>query len=153
MPNDNLPVMVEWTGKTAATLHVRLKEPLDENLARLNEEMHRIYPQKSLVFRSVEQEMRSYAESVRVFRDVTLLVSLTILFIILMGLIGYVNDEIRLRSKEIAIRKVNGADVVPFPIGGYILVGCLLLLFIVATVVLKAWCIANENPVKSIKSE
>lgn len=44
MPNDNLPVMVEWTGKTAATLHVRLKEPLDENLARLNEEMHRIYP-------------------------------------------------------------------------------------------------------------
>lgn len=192
MPND-LPVMVEWTGKTAATLHVRLKEPLDENLARLNEEMHRIYPQKSLVFRSVEQEMRSYAESVRVFRDVTLLVSLTILFIILMGLIGYVNDEIRLRSKEIAIRKVNGAetesillllsrdvlwlaipsvaigiggacragklwasqfsDVVPFPIGGYILVGCLLLLFIVATVVLKAWCIANENPVKSIKSE
>ena len=68
MPNDNLPVMVEWTGKTAATLHVRLKEPLDENLARLNEEMHRIYPQKSLVFRSVEQEMRSYAESVRVFR-------------------------------------------------------------------------------------
>lgn len=92
MPNDNLPVMVEWTGKTAATLHVRLKEPLDENLARLNEEMHRIYPQKSLVFRSVEQEMRSYAESVRVFRDVTLLVSLTILFIILMGLIGYVND-------------------------------------------------------------
>lgn len=193
MPNDNLPVMVEWTGKTAATLHVRLKEPLDENLARLNEEMHRIYPQKSLVFRSVEQEMRSYAESVRVFRDVTLLVSLTILFIILMGLIGYVNDEIRLRSKEIAIRKVNGAetesillllsrdvlwlaipsvaigiggacragklwasqfsDVVPFPIGGYILVGCLLLLFIVATVVLKAWCIANENPVMSIKSE
>lgn len=57
MPNDNLPVMVEWTGKTAATLHVRLKEPLDENLARLNEEMHRIYPQKSLVFRSVEQEI------------------------------------------------------------------------------------------------
>lgn len=96
MPNDNLPVMVEWTGKTAATLHVRLKEPLDENLARLNEEMHRIYPQKSLVFRSVEQEMRSYAESVRVFRDVTLLVSLTILFIILMGLIGYVNLEFNL---------------------------------------------------------
>lgn len=27
MPNDNLPVMVEWTGKTAATMHVRLKEP------------------------------------------------------------------------------------------------------------------------------
>ena len=27
-----------------------------------------------------------------------------------MGLVGYVDDEIRLRSKEIAIRKVNGAE-------------------------------------------
>ena len=54
MPNDNLPVMVEWTGKTAATLHVRLKEPLDENLARLKEDMHRIILQKSLVLQTVE---------------------------------------------------------------------------------------------------
>ena len=54
--------------------------------------------------------MDNYAESVRVFRDVTLWASVTILFIILMGLVGYVDDEIRLRSKEIAIRKVNGAE-------------------------------------------
>ena len=27
-----------------------------------------------------------------------------------MGLLGYVNDEVRRRSKEIAIRKVNGAE-------------------------------------------
>lgn len=193
MPNDNLPVMVEWTGGTASCLHVRLKEPFDDNLARLNEEMLRFSPHRELVFHSVEQEMRSYAESVRVFRDVTLLVSLTILFIILMGLIGYVNDEVRLRSKEIAIRKVNGAetksilrllsrdvlwlalpavaigtfgaykagqlwvsqfrDIVPMPVMGYIGVGCLLLLFIVGCVLMKSWRIANENPVKSIKSE
>lgn len=150
MPNDNLPVMVEWTGKTAATLHVRLKEPLDENLARLNEEMHRIYPQKSLVFRSVEQEMRSYAESVRVFRDVTLLVSLTILFIILMGLIGYVNDEIRLRSKEIAIRKVNGAETESILL---LLSRDVLWLAIPSVAIGIGGACANENPVKSIKSE
>lgn len=35
---------------------------------------------------------------------------MSILLIALMGLLGYVNDEIRLRSKEIAIRKVNGAQ-------------------------------------------
>ena len=28
----------------------------------------------------------------------------------MIGLVGYVNDEMRQRSKEIAIRKVNGAD-------------------------------------------
>ena len=65
----------------------------------------------SYCFVQWKKEMRSYSESVRIFRDVTLLASVTILFIILMGLIGYVNDEIRLRSKEIAIRKVNGAEV------------------------------------------
>ena len=31
-------------------------------------------------------------------------------FITLMGLIGYINDELQRRSKEIAIRKVNGAE-------------------------------------------
>ena len=35
---------------------------------------------------------------------------LPFLFITLMGLIGYINDEMQRRSKEIAIRKVNGAE-------------------------------------------
>lgn len=95
---------------TAFCLEARLKEPFDDNLRRLNEDMSRLYPQDDLVFRSMEQMLDNYAESVRVFRDVTLWASVTILFIILMGLVGYVDDEIRLRSKEIAIRKVNGAE-------------------------------------------
>ena len=48
--------------------------------------------------------------SVRVFRNATLLAAIAILFITLMGLIGYINDELQRRSKEIAIRKVNGAE-------------------------------------------
>ena len=31
-------------------------------------------------------------------------------FVMLMGLIGYTTDEVRRRSKEIAIRKVNGSE-------------------------------------------
>lgn len=192
-PNDNVPVMIEWVSGTASCLHVRLKEPFNDHLTRLNEELHRLYPQNDLVFRSIRQEMRSFLETVRVFRDITLLASVTILFIILMGLIGYVNDEIRLRSKEIAIRKVNGAetdsilrllsmdilwiaipavllglfgaykvgqvwisqfaDTISLPVVGYIGLGMLLLLFIIGCVLVRAWNIANENPVKSIKSE
>ena len=141
----------------------------------------------------MEGEMLSYSESVRVFRDVTLLASITILFIILMGLVGYVDDEIRLRSKEIAIRKVNGAEVsgvlrllsrdvlwlavpavvigtigafkagevwisqfndkVHLSVAWYIVVALCLILFIVSCVIIKAWSIANENPVQSIKNE
>ena len=108
--NDSEAVMIEWFEGTAFCLEARLKEPFDDNLRRLNEDMSRLYPQDDLVFRSMEQMLDNYAESVRVFRDVTLWASVTILFIILMGLVGYVDDEIRLRSKEIAIRKVNGAE-------------------------------------------
>ena len=44
------------------------------------------------------------------FRNTVWITSLCIFFIVLMGLIGYVNDETQRRSKEIAIRKVNGAE-------------------------------------------
>ncbi len=169
------------------------RKPVSKTTARLNEDVQRAYPQDKLLFHSMEREMRVLSESVRVFRDITLLASVTILFILLMGLVGYVNDEVRLRSKEIAIRKVNGAEVsgilrllsrdvlwlaVPavalgavgsFKAGEvwisqfrdmvrlsavwYVVVSVCLLLFIVACVVGRAWRIANENPVKSIKNE
>ena len=39
-----------------------------------------------------------------------MIATISALFITLMGLIGYINDETQRRSKEIAIRKVNGAE-------------------------------------------
>jgi putative ABC transport system permease protein len=110
-----------------------------------------------------------------------------------MGLIGYTNDETNRRSKEIAIRKVNGAEAwgiiellakdvlwtaLPAVLIGtlaawyvgelwmsqfattientipyYIMTAILTLAMIVGIVITKTWKIANENPVKSIKSE
>jgi putative ABC transport system permease protein len=119
---------------------------------------------------------------------------IAILVITLMGLIGYTNEEVRRRSKEIAIRKVNGAEVtdilkmlcrdvsivaLPAVVIGialswqmgeawlssnfedvlaishlvYIVVAIVALAFILGTVIVKSWRVANENPVLSIKSE
>lgn len=192
-PNDDVPVMIEWISGIGFCMEVRLKAPFNENLQKLNEEMKHLYPQDELTFLSIEQTISDYAASVRIFRNVTLWASVTILLIVMMGLMGYANDEIRLRSKEIAIRKVNGAetsdilrllsqevlwlavpsvllgvfgayktgqvwigrfkDMVPLPVAGYVIVGCLLLAFIVGCVLLKSWYIAKENPVKSIRNE
>jgi len=123
-----------------------------------------------------------------------LVACIAILAITLMGVIGYTNDEVRRRSKEIAIRKVNGAEVgnilrmlckdvaiiaLPAVLIGtlaskyvgelwvstnfrdilaispliYIGVGILAMAFILGTVIVKSWRVANENPVVSIKSE
>ena len=141
----------------------------------------------------MESLLRDAYSSVSHFRNSVLLTSVFIILIVLMGLIGYVNDETGRRAKEIALRKVNGAsagDILRLLSRGVLLIAVpcvavgsvvawyvgtewltqfagqvsisplhfvglavLLLVFIVCIVVVKAWRIANENPVKSIKSE
>ena len=194
-PNDNAPIIFEGLSAPPSFthVHVRLKEPFGENLLRLNREVQETFGSDLRLFEDAEATMADVYRSTRTFRDVTLLASLTILFIILMGLLGYMADEIRLRSKEIAIRKVNGAeslsvlrllsadvlrialpalllgtygayevgrvwvsqfaDAVSLPLMAYVVVLLALLLFVEAVMVLRAWRVANENPVLSLRSE
>ena len=172
---------------------VRLRAPYDESLRRLDAFVREAFPDLSLPFVSMDDLMAYMYHSVSHFRNSVLLTSLFIVFIVLMGLIGYVNDETGRRAKEIAIRKVNGASsadilrllsrgvlriavpcvvlgtVAAWYVGtewltqfaGHVNVGLLhflglallLLAVIVGIVVLKAWHIAGENPVESIKTE
>lgn len=174
-------------------VYVRLKEPFGENLQKLNREASEAFPDQTIDFFGLEQKMVESYNSVRVFRNATLLATITILFITLMGLIGYINDELQRRSKEIAIRKVNGAEAssilemmtcnvlwvslpavvigtwgawyvgglwmeqfavtIDFVIPYYIGVAVLVLGIIIGCVLSRTWKIANESPVKSIKSE
>ena len=175
------------------TFNVRLKAPLDENLKRLNAFVKSTYPDLSLEFTTYQDIRREQNASVSTFRNTVWVTTACIILIVLMGLIGYVSDETQRRSKEIAIRKVNGAEAsdilrllsldilkiavvavaagmaVAWYVSGqwmqqfadshllsavwYVLLALLLLVLVVAVVVLKAWRIANENPVLSIKSE
>ncbi len=177
----------------ADLVYLRLKEPFGENLQKLKRDAAEAFPNQTVGFESLEQKMADSYNSVRVFRNATLLAAIAILFITLMGLIGYINDELQRRSKEIAIRKVNGAESfvilemlvqdvlwISFPavvagtlgawyVGGlwmeqfavtvgslvpyYVCVAIVVLILIVSCVISKTWRIANENPVKSIKSE
>lgn len=187
------PLLVLCNNQFNGCVQLRLKEPFDENLERLNKDMQQIYPHGDIVFDSAEKVIGLQNQGVTNFRNAILLAAITIFFIALMGLIGYVADEIQRRSKEIAIRKVNGAtvsdilsilindilltalpavvigtvgawyvgslwmdqffDKVAYSAGYYILIALLVLALIIGCVVVKAWRIANENPVKSIKSE
>ena len=175
------------------TFNVRLKAPLDDNLKRLNAFIKSAYPDLSLEFTTYQDIRREQNASVSTFRNTVWVTTACIILIVLMGLIGYVSDETQRRSKEIAVRKVNGAeasdilrllslDILKIAVlavaagmaaawyvsgqwmqqfadsrllspAWYALLALLLLVLIVAIVVLKAWRIANENPVLSIKSE
>ncbi len=173
--------------------NVRLKEPYDENLRRLNDFVQEAFPDKSLRFVGVDELHRNMYQDVSRFRNSVLLTSLFIVLIVLMGLIGYVNDETGRRAKEIAVRKVNGATAadilrllsrdilcvaVPCVLVGTVVawyvgtewvaqfagqagvsplhfagLAVVLLALIVCIVVARAWRIAGENPVESIKAE
>ena len=200
-PNDDndIPYLAQWISNEMSSnsyivINARLKEPFEENHIHLNEEMKKLYPNKSPLFVSYDRELRNRFEHIRSFRDSVLMACIAILVITLMGLIGYTNEEVRRRSKEIAIRKVNGAEVtdilkmlcrdVSIVVLPAVVIGVLLswqmgeawissnfkdilsisplvyigvvivaLAFILGTVIVKSWRVANENPVVSIKSE
>ena len=175
------------------SFNVRLKAPLDENLKKLNAFVKSTYPDLALEFTTYQDIRRQQNASVSAFRNTVWVTTACIILIVLMGLIGYVSDETQRRSKEIAVRKVNGAEAsdvlrllsvdilkiavlavaagmaVAWYVSGqwmqqfadsgllsplwFVLLALLLLVLVVAVVVLKAWRIANENPVLSIKSE
>lgn len=103
-------IMFGYTRTFGNTVHVRLKEPFAENLRRLNKDVSEAYPDKTIDFSSMEEQILNGYNAVRVFSNATILAALTMFFVMLMGLIGYTTDEVRRRSKEIAIRKVNGAE-------------------------------------------
>lgn len=190
---EQVPIMLLAQEDINHTFNVRLKAPYDENLKKLNAFVEETFPTVALRFVTVDSKIRDMYSEVYRFRNAVYITSIFIVLIVLMGLIGYVNDETQRRSKEIAIRKVNGAeagDVLSLLARGIlyvalpaVLIGVVAsyyigmawlqqfaeqidmnpLLFaatalavlglIVLVVVLKAWRIANENPVKSIKSE
>ena len=103
-------IIFGYTRTFGNTVHVRLKEPFTENLRRLNKDVAEAYPDKTIDFEGMEQQILREYNPVRVFSNATILAAVTMFFIMLMGLIGYTTDEVRRRSKEIAIRKVNGAE-------------------------------------------
>ena len=91
-------------------VYLRLKEPFAENLIRLNKDVSEAFPHKRIGFRGMEEAIVQKYNDVRILRNAATVAAFVILFITLMGLIGYANDETQRRSKEIAIRKVNGAE-------------------------------------------
>ena len=108
--NTETPFVAHYRPTFGNFVHLRLKEPFIENLQRLNKEVGEAFPGNAISFDSMEAVIRGTYANVFTFGKVTTVATVVVLFITLMGLIGYTNDETQRRSKEIAIRKVNGAE-------------------------------------------
>ena len=116
-----LPLSVYHTGhatkyadeEVALRYNIRLTELSDDNIKALDEVIKKNYHSE------IEYTLRPYADMVKSqfthredMRNNVLVISLVTLLISLIGLVGYLGNEMSRRRKEIAIRKVNGATSV-----------------------------------------
>lgn len=104
-----LPSLTALNNGSMTTASVRLAEPFEANVERLKTELEERFPNQSLEVVTYEEALREPYREVNSFRVLALLSSVVILLISAMGLLAYLRDEIARRTKEIAIRKINGA--------------------------------------------
>lgn len=88
---------------------VKLREVNPENIASVNEIIAKAMPDKDITALLYKDSMVKLYDNSRLFRNSVLLGSIVALIIVLIGLVGYVNNEISRRGAEIGVRKVNGA--------------------------------------------
>ncbi len=110
---DSRPTAMFFKGNVVPNeynLHIKFKDLSADAVQRVNDTLKELLPdinnpEVSSVSMSLEQ---LYSKELN-FRNSVSLCSLIALLITIMGLIGYLNNEMSRRSKEIAIRKINGA--------------------------------------------
>ncbi|MDD5951779.1 MAG: ABC transporter permease [Bacteroidales bacterium] len=78
---------------------------MDEADAVLDE----VFPDREIVFTAYKDAMRDAYKDERRMRNTVLSGCAICILIALFGLVGYVRDESERRSKEVAVRKINGA--------------------------------------------
>ena len=89
---------------------IRLREMSPGALAAVQRKIEEYPSDNNHVLTVYDDLLGDTLSEIRSFRNIVFTVSGITLLIALMGLVGYLGDEMRRRSKEIALRKVNGAS-------------------------------------------
>jgi len=125
-------------------LQVKFHELNNDSMARLQQKISETFPDRELNAISFRSEIMELYKDSRQFRDSVMIGGLVTLLVTLIGLIGYTNDEVSRRRKEIAVRRVNGAtlwDILRLFIKdiGYICIYAVILGGGIAYFVLQKW--------------
>lgn len=104
-----------WMDNDTATFfavpHIKLKKMEQSSIEAVQQTINTLYKEKKPEVEIFDETIRQALWAERSYRDTILLVTLFTLVVVLIGLIGYLCDEILRRQKEIAIRKVTGATI------------------------------------------
>jgi len=90
---------------------VKLNALTPENILAVQQTCDKLYPDAELNVKRYKDELADHYTQTKHTCDLIMIGCLASLLITLIGLIGYVRDEVQRRSRELAIRKVMGAGV------------------------------------------
>lgn len=103
------PIIMHYIGNPASPFTVRLKQPVNESIKLLNESLGDYMGNDGFWILQVSELGANGYSSIKIMIFIFSLAIIIIVIITSMGMIGFINDEIQRKSKEIAIRKINGA--------------------------------------------
>ncbi len=92
-------------------LSIKVNETNPKIIKNINDICTELFPDRNLSVESYKTNYEALYEDSKKFRDTVLYAAIVVLLITIIGLIGYVKDEISRRRSEVAIRKINGATV------------------------------------------
>lgn len=87
---------------------IRFHQMSPENMREVQNVVNRVVSEKEIFVSPYRERVMELVKPVKNFAMAVLVIGLTILVIALIGLVGYTADEVVLRSKEVAVRKVSG---------------------------------------------
>ena len=89
---------------------IKLNKVNQDIIGRIQQIVDELYPERRLEIVSFKEEIRGLYSEDRKMRNTIMIGCIFSVLIALFGLIGYIRDESVRRSKEMAVRKINGAS-------------------------------------------
>lgn len=111
MYTDQRPSVLFYSSNGATHQMVKFHKLTPENIETVKHRLEELYPNHEVDVTAYSFYVWEQYTVQNHFRKGVMICGLMILVISLIGLIGYVIDEVNRRRKEIAIRKVNGATL------------------------------------------
>jgi putative ABC transport system permease protein len=110
LPDDRFEQLVETNPALSFYILVKVQEgtPVDI-MNEISDVINLALPHKDAVVKSLEAEKQKLYSSMEGFRTAMIAGNIVILLITFLGLLGYTANEASRRSKELAIRRINGA--------------------------------------------
>lgn len=108
---DTRSSVIFYSPEPASGLIIKLNSLNGENIEIVNSALKKSSPDKDIVLLPYSDSMVKLYDGERRFKDAIMIGGIITMLITLIGLIGYINNEIVRRTSEITVRKINGATL------------------------------------------